>query len=412
MGGSGRPELRPGRARVVAGSAGSDRHRTYGIGHATSSAPGVVVRPGGAAQALDLTPRADQRPTGRRRYLRVPLAGDCAQAVSGVRAIPPMPAWPISGAPAWPHVSTGAHQWRCSWSVASLRRGLYSGRVRCPRDPLRCSPARSVALPLGLACRWVFIGGAVPGPLRLSGGGCPQVVSGVRAIPRCPPGQSVALPPGLTCRRVLIGGAVPGSLRLSGGGCPQVVSGVRAIRSDALRLDQWRSRLASRVDGCSSVALFLVRCVSPAGGVLRSCPVSARSAPMLSGPISGAPASPACRWVLLPAPLLVPPRAPAGTAPSVRAHPLRPSGSISRAPRRSAPHRTAPRYLRIPPAGDCAQAAPSVRAISPMLSGPTRQHPPISRAPASRHAASWVVPNVVPPRQARAPASQPSPLLG
>ena len=54
----------------------------------------------------------------------------------------------------------------------------------------------------------------------------------------------------------------------------------------------------------------------------------------------------------------------------------------------------------------------TTRAMEATASGPTRQHPPISRAPASRHAMTCSALNVVRPLQARASASQTSPLLG
>ncbi len=54
----------------------------------------------------------------------------------------------------------------------------------------------------------------------------------------------------------------------------------------------------------------------------------------------------------------------------------------------------------------------SVPATAAMVSGPTRQQPPISRAPDSRHPVTREAVNVGRPVQARAPASQVSPLLG
>ncbi len=54
----------------------------------------------------------------------------------------------------------------------------------------------------------------------------------------------------------------------------------------------------------------------------------------------------------------------------------------------------------------------SVRAIDVIVSGPTRQHPPISRAPASRQPVTRDAENVGSPVQARARASHRSPLFG
>ncbi len=59
-----------------------------------------------------------------------------------------------------------------------------------------------------------------------------------------------------------------------------------------------------------------------------------------------------------------------------------------------------------------AYAAPSVRAIEATTSGPTRQQPPISRAPDSRQRSTSSAANVERPRHARVSASQTSPLLG
>ena len=50
--------------------------------------------------------------------------------------------------------------------------------------------------------------------------------------------------------------------------------------------------------------------------------------------------------------------------------------------------------------------------MAEIASGPTRQHPPISRAPAARHPSTCSVVNVDRPVQARADASQVSPLFG
>ncbi len=54
----------------------------------------------------------------------------------------------------------------------------------------------------------------------------------------------------------------------------------------------------------------------------------------------------------------------------------------------------------------------SVRATDAIASGPTRQHPPTSRAPASRQPVTRDAENVASPVQARARASHRSPLFG
>lgn len=90
----------------------------------------------------------------------------------------------------------------------------------------------------------------------------------------------------------------------------------------------------------------------------------------------------------------------------------------------SPPHRREPRqhhrnrFPRGRPApgrrrGRChVQAVPRARLIDAIASGPTRQHPPTSFAPASRHVFTRSAPKLVRPVQARASASQASPLFG
>lgn len=61
---------------------------------------------------------------------------------------------------------------------------------------------------------------------------------------------------------------------------------------------------------------------------------------------------------------------------------------------------------------DQALTRPSPDASSVMVSGPTRQQPPMSRAPSAAHVATRSALNSGVPHHARAAASQRSPLLG